>query len=249
MSMQTIILNFSGIYTQEAFINNSNTRIIDCTAIAGTNCYCDNDAVDDITQIIKPEPLNAIHFIDSGNYHYISKLWTDKIDCAFNLLVFDHHNDMQQPMFGDILSCGGWILKTIEENPYLNKVILIGVRDDLAEQIPYTQNKTICIKESDLPNLNRILNKLTPIFRSCPLYISIDKDAFSDAECITNWDQGSLTLSQLEEILNLLKSSTTILGIDICGETDKEQTSTRSVALNNRFNENIKKLFKKNGSQ
>ncbi len=36
-----------------------------------------------------------IHFIDSGNHHYMSKLWTDKITSPFSLVVFDHHPDMQ----------------------------------------------------------------------------------------------------------------------------------------------------------
>ena len=55
------------------------------------------------------EPLGAegIHFLDSGNYHYVTKLWLDQVKEPFDLLVLDHHTDLQQPMFGDILSCGG----------------------------------------------------------------------------------------------------------------------------------------------
>ena len=46
----------------------------------------------------------GIHFLDSGNYHYVSKIWMEKIEEEFELLVLDHHTDMQPPMFGDILS-------------------------------------------------------------------------------------------------------------------------------------------------
>ena len=45
----------------------------------------------------------------------------------FILVVFDHHSDMMQPMFDDILSCGSWILNSLENNKYLKKVILIGI--------------------------------------------------------------------------------------------------------------------------
>ena len=34
---------------------------------------------------------------------------------------------MMQPMFDDILSCGSWILNSLENNKYLKKVILIGI--------------------------------------------------------------------------------------------------------------------------
>lgn len=33
----------------------------------------------------------GIHFLDSGNYHYVTKLWLDQVKEPFDLLVLDHH--------------------------------------------------------------------------------------------------------------------------------------------------------------
>lgn len=242
--MKVEILNFSGIYLLENFYKNSEYDLIDCSHIDGTNCYCDDEAVEKIEKLLSDIPLNAIHFIDSGNYHYVSKLWSDKIEQPFNLLVFDHHNDMQEPMFGDILSCGGWIKKVLDANQYLNKIIIIGVRDDLAEQIPMDYcDKVICYNKSrldaSLPLITDQLNQLSPI----PFYISIDKDAFSTEFTETNWDQGSLSVPLFTNILNQVTSKFNILGIDVCGEPENENVSSSAIAINNKFNKMIIDYF------
>lgn len=43
--------------------------------------------------------LAGIHFIDSGNYHYMTRLWLTRMDQPFCLLVYDNHTDMQPPGF------------------------------------------------------------------------------------------------------------------------------------------------------
>ena len=47
-------------------------------------------------------PTAGIHFIDSGNYHYMTRLWLTRMDQPFCLLVYDNHTDMQPPAFGGI---------------------------------------------------------------------------------------------------------------------------------------------------
>ena len=44
-----------------------------------------------------------IHFLDSRKLPYVSKIWLDKIEEEFELLVFDHHTDMQMLCLG--ISC------------------------------------------------------------------------------------------------------------------------------------------------
>lgn len=106
-------------------------EIIECREISGTDCYCDDTAEKKLKELIRPYSPKGLHYIDNGNYHYLSKLWTDKIDKAFDLVVFDHHPDMQSPLFGPILSCGSWIKDTIEANPNLKNVYVIGVNEEL----------------------------------------------------------------------------------------------------------------------
>ena len=62
-----------------------------------------------LKRMIADYPAEGVHFIDSGNYHYLTKFWTDKLETPFSLIVFDHHPDMQPPLFDNILSCGSWV--------------------------------------------------------------------------------------------------------------------------------------------
>lgn len=176
--MFVTIQNFSSIYSEQPFMRelhnlaaqksskNAEIRWLDCTRIAGTDCYCDDEAVKEINKLIdestadcgtESAPPPAIHFFDNGNYHYMSKLWTDRIQEPFDLVVFDHHPDMQPPRFGDILSCGGWVKKALEENKFVQNVILIGVADHLVEELQEDiaslgdrASSLVIVKESEL---------------------------------------------------------------------------------------------------
>ena len=122
-----------------------NIHWLDCTQITGTDCYCDDEAITEINKLIDENRCSNcrvdstttpdIHFFDNGNYHYMSKLWTDRIQEPFDLVVFDHHPDMQPPRFGDILSCGGWVKKVLEENKFVQNVVIIGIADHLIEEL------------------------------------------------------------------------------------------------------------------
>ena len=81
----------------------------DCSASGGSRLYCSRDAGKKIKALIAPAGVSGIHFIDSGDYHYISKIMTDFIKEPFTLVLIDHHTDMQDASLGgDILSCGNW---------------------------------------------------------------------------------------------------------------------------------------------
>ena len=120
------VMNFSGVYGRQSFFEGREAEWLDCSDVSGTNCYCDPESEREIRRRIGERGPEGIHFLDSGNYHYLSKLWTDLIREPFELVVFDNHTDMQPPMFGDILSCGGWVQAALEENKLLRRVILIG---------------------------------------------------------------------------------------------------------------------------
>lgn len=244
-------------------------RWFDCTRIDGTDCYCDDEAQAILRKQIEfsktpvlrqaqgPSSISTpgIHFFDNGNYHYMSKLWTDSIREPFDLVVFDHHPDMQPPRFEGILSCGGWIKEVLDHNQFVQKVIVIGVADHLVEEIQedLTQanaaeilNRVTFIRESELKihpqNLaSRVRSELASIISS-NLYISIDKDALNTQEAATNWDQGSLTFEQLAETLQALAQNRKILGIDICGERARDmgfEDTAAADALNNALNEKL----------
>lgn len=219
-------MNFSNVYKVEDFYTKYPHKIIDLSNLEGTNCYCDDDAAIRIKEAIANEPIDSIHFIDSGNYHYISKLWTDRIKEPFNLLVFDHHTDIQEPQFGDILSCGGWIKKVLDENPFINRVTIVGVREDLALQIPdIYHSKVDFIVEDDISKATLPSSKL-------PCFISIDKDAINEDEARTNWDQGRMKVNDIVRFISAFSNKDNILGIDICGEPDFESLDNESCQIN-----------------
>lgn len=92
-------MDFTGIYEKERFYRGVHVHWIDCRDIQGTNCYCDEEGEQALRRKIAPYSAEAIHFIDSGNYHYMTKLWTEKLREPFVLAVADHHPDMQPPLF------------------------------------------------------------------------------------------------------------------------------------------------------
>lgn len=74
-------------------------------------------------------------FVDSGNYHYVTRIFTDQIHSPFSLIVFDHHTDMQQPLMEGMMSCGDWAGMVLDQNPTLQQFILIGPAEDDIRQI------------------------------------------------------------------------------------------------------------------
>lgn len=54
-----------------------------------------------------------------------------------------------------------------------------------------------------------------------PIYLSIDLDVLSRDELVTNWDQGQMSMSELEQMISQAALSHRIIGIDICGGTSE----------------------------
>lgn len=241
-----IIMSFSHVYEDEKALHKQNYIWMDCTDIKGTNCYLDQEAEEKIKERIRGYTPEGIHFIDSGNYHYVTKLWTDKIKMPFSLIVFDHHTDMQQASLFDTLSCGSWLKATLEENPYLKKVLLVGVKEELIEGIEETlRGRVICLGEHRV-NDRQAWRALEANCGEEPVYISIDKDVLRKSDVVTNWDQGSLSLAGLKERLACLMEHEQVIGVDICGEAAANEPliqQKRDDAINNKVNEELLTLL------
>lgn len=295
--MNITVQDFTGIYDYQPFMQelrkkaakSADIHWLDCTKIVGTDCYCDDDAIKEINDLIdndersskginvsnsvnnsinnSTETVPQIHFFDNGNYHYMSKLWTDRIQEPFSLIVFDHHPDMQPPRFGGILSCGGWVLEVLKSNAFVQNVIIIGVADRLVDEIRAeiasypsdARNDDICIldkvsffKESELEKeipLSSFIYQQNSL--SSNIYLSIDKDALAPAYAATNWDQGSLSTEALKATFADLAANHKIIGIDICGERahdfegDEQHTIQEADAINNNLNRELFDFLRK----
>lgn len=246
---ETVITNFSGIYKNQNFYKNYAEEEISWTELSdlsGCNCYCDAEASDRIRKEIQAFTGKGLHFIDSGNYHYMTRLWLEKLQIPFRLLVFDNHTDMQPPAFGGLLSCGGWIAASLEELPLLQEVILVGPDEEAYTQVePDLQQKVLFLSREKLSTMTAeekegFFNNLS---EDLPLYVSVDKDVLCKGDASTTWSQGDMHLSELMSFLELVLERQNILGMDVCGECDMDSCSEDF--LNDHANEAILRLWEK----
>lgn len=214
--LKTLIMDFSGIYEDQQFWKGKEVSWVEARDIPGTNCYCDEDAMNEIRSRIAPYSSGEIHFIDSGNYHYMTRIWLEKLSEPFDLLVFDNHTDMQPPAFGGLLSCGGWIYDSVMELPLLQKVILIGPDEEAFSRVePEIQEKVEFLSREKLREmeLSKILDFVKEQVGKNPLYISIDKDVLCLEDADTNWSQGDMRLETMMQCLECAVSRCAIESI------------------------------------
>ena len=194
----------------------------------------------------------GIHFIDSGNYHYISKFWTDKIKTPFSLVVFDHHPDMQPSLFDNLMSCGCWVKKVLDTNPYLQKVCIVGAAEKLIKALhPNYGEKLKFYSETELSH-EEGWNRFSHEHLNEPVYISVDKDVLDIKSAVTNWDQGSLSLTELEKLLSIILKKEEIIGVDICGECSSSLDvfqKNRELSINSKANKELLNLFLSNQNE
>lgn len=221
---EEIYINLSGIY--DGFPSELN-----CKDINGTNCYCDDYAKEILRKRLQDVSLERVHFIDSGNYHYLSYFFLERIQEDFALVLLDHHPDFQPPSFGDILSCGGWVKNAFEEFDHLKKVYMVDVDEDLFYQLKDVPPEICLLKKDELEKISADL----------PIYVSLDKDVLSEDEAATDWDQGDMKLSELLDIMRVLQEHR-LLGMDVCGEK-KEAPTDSEIEINRKINETIYNCF------
>lgn len=223
-----IVMHMSGAYEPQNFYSEKDT-VIDCRDISGTNCYCDDVAKEQLRERIQGMPYADIHFLDSGNYHYLSLLWLEKIKVPFSLVLFDHHPDMQPPSFGEITSCGGWVEETLNSHPYLQNVYMVGVDSALLEDLAIKDGR-VHVGLEDLAEEEH------------PIYLSFDKDVLTEMDARCDWDQGDMTLESALAFLEGIFGRCEILGMDICGEDSKwEQAgeSAETIEINEATNRRL----------
>ena len=267
MQKQTsiVLMNFSGIYKEEKFWKDRQVSWIEVQDICGTNCYCDEEAIAEIYKRTESHSVAGIHFIDSGNYHYMTRLWLTRMEAPFCLLVYDNHTDMQPPAFGGILSCGGWIAESLEELENLQHVILVGpdeaayeqVDEKLKERVTFlSREKLQGMTEVEIngfleETVSRVCrwkteSRQTDREKSLQLYISVDKDVLCEKDAQTTWSQGDMHLATLlsgvQTVLECAEETGGVIaGVDICGEADAEAVHDNE--SNDTANAELLKIF------
>lgn len=209
VNTRTVIFSLSGVYDQMGMTSCqgpfTGAQTISMSSLEGTCCYCDDEAAASLRDAMDSQSLccdsPAICWIDSGDYHYMSLFRTETIGRPFQLLLIDNHPDMQEPLFSDVLSCGGWLRRLLETNPNLVNVVLVGVNPQLMSETEGFESRLSSSLLDDIP-----------------VFISIDKDALNQDESRTNWDQGEMTVGSLEKTVADAAEGREVIGIDVCGE-------------------------------
>ncbi|MDO5443216.1 MAG: arginase family protein [Bacteroidia bacterium] len=233
--MENIVLNLSGLPAQERiFWSPVNAMETDLTGLEGTNCYCDETAAAAIRSALSELPVHAVHWIDSGDYHYISRFWLEKAALEnpgrpFALVLFDHHPDMQEPAFEGVFSCGGWARDSFTGIEELKQVLMLGINPDLEiEILDLVFDGVLAVTSDDFRHTGDaigqdVIEMLSLLDPGIPVYVSIDLDVLSGAGARTNWDQGVMTIAQMEAALKYVAASHEILGVDVCGGLTREK--------------------------
>lgn len=245
---ENMILDFTHVYRDEDIKDIDRFRYIDCSDIQETDMYCSKNAYEKIWGRIEPYGIQGIHYIDSGNYHYISKIITDHIDEPFGLVMYDHHTDMQMPMVPEMMSCGDWAGQALSQNKNLRQLVIVGPPESDIEQTleSYSGSQSGRLLTFSAEDLHGDLleNKLKLIRTDLPLYISIDKDVLGTEYTETNWSQGDMSIDGLERLLSVFLGGqgeekntdacrnderyaggirhSRILGVDVCGEVQTD---------------------------
>lgn len=249
MNDDVTVMDFTGVYERETFYKSERFRWIDCTDIEGDDCYCDSEALGQIRLLIKDFTAEGIHFIDSGNFHYLSKLWTDKIAEPFDLVLFDHHPDMQPSLFENLLSCGCWVKSVLDTNVFVNKVIIVGANERLLDGVEERYRERVVFYGEQSLDHEELWKRFAFAHLHLPVYISVDKDVLDTESAATNWDQGSLSLKDLQELLGIILRREEVIGVDICGEcTDTLNIieQEKMLEINDRTNRSLIHFLRKN---
>ncbi len=183
-------------------------NVLDCdfSALPGTSCYCSPESAGAIRERIAGMELRAVHLTGTGDYHYQTLFWLERMREPFSLVLVDNHPDDQEDAFGEeLLSCGNWVRH--------------------ARRLPLLESVLWIRSEDDARGLEQLRGKL--------LYLSVDTDVLSGEYASTDWDQGSMTLPSLCSVVRRAAATGRLAGADICGGiTESKGGTAHDFAIN-----------------
>jgi len=203
---------------------------------------------DDLAPALSAMPPTV--FLGSGDYHHVSYLLIERLHrlaTPMQVVVFDNHPDNMRYPFG--IHCGSWV-SHVSRLPFVSCVHVVGITSADVEGFNVWQNHLAplysgrvrywCVG-SNLRGLRRLGIKGSHSFATMgdlldqfedesrtwrqPVYLSIDKDVLSRDVLQTNWDQGVMTLEELELAIGMVKKL--VIASDVTGEVSTYRFTTR----------------------
>ncbi|WAA12738.1 arginase family protein [Fervidibacillus halotolerans] len=230
------LLNFDETLTHQLSLQKLPHEWIDFSDIHHKNGFCEETSLKKIRSRLQKRKVSKLSYIGSGNYHYVTYLFLERINRPFSLILFDHHSDLFD--HGPLISCGSWVKYSLYHFHHLNKVVIIGVNEEdyhYFQNNPIFKEKIMMINEQKLYRtpLHILVNDIREHLKDEKrIYISVDKDVLNPSEAVTNWDQGSMSVVQMLYIIEKLLSHYSFIGMDVCGEFIKNiESEYKFVAL------------------
>ena len=210
MKPSLLIADFTGMYEAEGFLQSLQDRRVPYRQvrlgdIEGTCCYCDPEAEAEISRRLEPVPEERVRWIDSGDYHYVTKILAAREREPFTLVLVDNHPDDQAPAFGGVLSCGSWVKELRESCPMLEEAWTLGP-DHRIRNASGTVDR----------ELEEGIDDLVAALEGKRVYLSVDKDVLDRTFARTDWSQGTYSLDTLKGWLERLLRLN-VVAVDVCG--------------------------------
>ena len=129
----------------------------------------------------KRKSCRGIRLLDSGNYHYMSKLLLGLEKEDLFLAVFDHHTDMQPPALLPVLSCGSWIRDAAGAYQNIKGICVIGPPEASVRETEAMEHVWFVTQEEldDGSGAAKIKEIFASHAGTFPVYLSVDKDILS----------------------------------------------------------------------
>lgn len=181
-------------------------------------------------------------FTGSGDFHHVTlcllELLSRRFRSSFDIVVCDNHPDNMRYPFG--VHCGSWVYHA-SRMECVHHIHVVGITSQditvkhawenylgpfLADKLTYwsvgsnaewlvlmgKRHSAYCHESTEA-----LLEAFIPILKKMKyVYLSVDKDVFSEKIVRTNWDQGLFTLEQMEMLVASCRER--LLGADITGD-------------------------------
>ena len=180
-------------------------------------------------------PSNVV-FMGSGDFHHVSLLLIERLNTSMQVVVLDNHPDNMRYPFG--IHCGSWVWH-VAKLPFVARVNVLGIASSDVEGAhvienhlaPLRSGKVVywCVRRNlralgrfgvrhshSFASVSEMLDRFSAAITPAPVYLSIDKDVLARDVVETNWDQGVMTLEELESAIGLVRGR--LIGSDVVGD-------------------------------
>jgi arginase family enzyme len=173
----------------------------------------------------------------SGDFHYLTALRLRRVAGPIVVVSFDNHPDwdVRPPKWG----CGGWVNRALEL-PNVRRASVWGCgnfecwwphqifgsrraeRAGVLEVHPWADDRPVKDRKRRGAILRDNWRQQFEQFSKNTIggenvYVTIDLDCLDASEAVTNWEAGRFTVEDLQWALRELRTSSQIIGGDICG--------------------------------